>query len=308
MSYSIRTSEVWPILAMMLAVLSQMLLLLVFKNVVLVSIANLLLLVFGILWYASVHFENTFKKDLRIASANFTSTNELLIEKHLASLPLVVQKYLRYVGVVGKPKIQNMKITFEGQMREKGKDWFEFTSEQYNFFGTPTRLFFMKAKIRGFPVSGYHAYRKDGASMLIKLLSLFPVVTLRGGELFRTETVTFFNDLCLFAPAALIDERIQWKEIDTRSAKATFTTNNIRISAILHFNEKGQLINFISNDRSAVSEMKTYPFFTPAKNYQNINGFNLATYGEAIWGYPEGEFVYGKFKVKNIEYNVSNVT
>jgi hypothetical protein len=189
-------------------------------------------------------------------------------------------------------------------MREKGKDWFNFSSEQYNFFNAPTRLFFMKAKIRGLAVHGYHSYKKGGASMLIRLLSLFPVVNIRGSELLRTETVTFFNDLCLFAPAALIDERIQWKEIDALSVKATYATNNIGISAILYFNEKGQLVNFISNDRSSVSEMKAYPFSTPAKNYKNFNGYNLASYGEAIWHYPDGEFVYGKFQVTSIEYNI----
>jgi len=61
---------------------------------------------------------------------------------------------------------------FEGEMRDKGKDWFRFTSEQYNFFDSPTRLFFMKAKVSGLPTHGYHSYKENRARMLIKLLSL----------------------------------------------------------------------------------------------------------------------------------------
>lgn len=38
----------------------------------------------------------------------------------------------------------------------------------------------------------------------------------------KTETVTLFNDMCLMAPATLIDRRIQWQEIDRNSVKATF--------------------------------------------------------------------------------------
>lgn len=136
--------------------------------------------------------------------------------------------------------------------------------------------------------------------MLIKPLSLFVVVDIKGKEMYPTETVTLFNDLCLFAPAALIDISITWKAIDERSAKATFTTNGTSISAVLYFNETGQLINFISNDRYSVSEMKTFPFSTPTKNYKNIDGYNLPTYGEAIWQYPDG-----KFELKKIEYNVT---
>ncbi len=67
----------------------------------------------------------------------------------------------------------------------------------------------------------------------------------------------------------------------------------------------GQLINFISDDRYAVGDMKQYRFSTPLKNYTEINGFNIWQYGETIWHYPEGEFVYGKFRLKSIEYNVT---
>ena len=141
--------------------------------------------------------------------------------------------------------------------------------------------------------------------MQIKLFGLFPIVNIKGQSLFQAETVTIFNDMCLMAPATLIDKRIQWQEIDSFSVKALFTNNNTSISAILQFNEKGELINFISDDRIAVADMKKYRFSTPINNYKNINGFMLGTYGEAIWHYPDGNFTYGKFNLKNIEYNVT---
>jgi hypothetical protein len=104
-------------------------------------------------------------------------------------------------------------------------------------------------------------------------------------------------------PASLIDDRIQWEAIDDRKVKAIFTNQGISITATLFFNQQGQLINFVSNDRTAVSDMKEYPFLTPVSEYKNINGFNLPTYGEAIWRYPEGDFTYGKFRLQDIEYN-----
>jgi hypothetical protein len=52
--------------------------------------------------------------------------------------------------------------------------------------------------------------------------------------------------------------------------------------------------------------MKQYRFSTPVTDYKNINGINVPTYGEAIWHYPDGEFVYGKFSLKTIHYNLSN--
>jgi hypothetical protein len=63
-------------------------------------------------------------------------------------------------------------------------------------------------------------------------------------------------------------------------------------------------MNFVSDDRYDVNEKKQYRFSTPLSDFANVNGFNLPTYGEAIWHYPEGEFVYGKFRLKSLEYNV----
>ncbi len=297
----------WSIIAIVGLLLSQMLIFMFWQDAKYGTLANTIILIGVIIAFAMLRFEKKFVSDVRSALDNKSKASTLITEKDLDHLPPVVQKYLEYVGVVGKPKIRNMRIVFQGEMRSKGKDWFSFTSEQYNTFESPTRLFFMKAKVKGLPAHGYHAYKEGSASMDVKVLSMLTTVHEDSPELYPTETVTFFNDLCLFAPAALLDDRITWEAIDDLSVKATFTNGDTSISAILYFNETGQLINFISHDRYAVSEMKTFPFSTPVKAYKNINGYNLPTYGEAIWEYPDGEFVYGRFNLKSIEYNISNI-
>jgi len=67
------------------------------------------------------------------------------------------------------------------------------------------------------------------------------------------------------------------------------------------------LINFISDDRYAVNEMKQYRFSTPVKNYAQIDGRNIMQYGETVWHYPDGEFDHGKFTLKSIKYNVTEM-
>lgn len=288
----------------MAVVLSQILIFLFWKDAKYGTIANGIILLVALYGWADCAFTKVYQQDVALHLAKKNDTPELVSEEDLDVLPKPVQNYLNYAGVVGKPKIKNFKITFEGEMRDKGKDWFPFTSEQYNFIKSPARLFFMKAKVSSLPTLGYHKYADKEANMRIKLLSFFTVVNIDSPEMFPTETVTFFNDMCLFAPSALIDSRIQWEEIGDLSAKALFTNGDTSISAILYFNEKGQLVNFISNDRYSVSEMKAYPFSTPVKDYKQVNGFNLPSYGEAVWQYPDGDFVYGKFNIKSIEYNI----
>ena len=92
--------------------------------------------------------------------------------------------------------------------------------------------------------------------------------------------------------------------IDRHSVSARFTNGNITISATLYFNDIGQLIDFRSDVRIDVIDMKKYTFSTPVKDYQEINGFMLPGYGEAIWLYPQKAFVNGKLWMVEIKYNV----
>jgi hypothetical protein len=93
-------------------------------------------------------------------------------------------------------------------------------------------------------------------------LGLFDVVNIKGDIMNKAETVTVFNDMCLMAPATLIDPRIEWVSMDSLSAEASFTNGVNKISAMLYFNEQGQLINFTSDDRS-VLDMQQYRFQHP---------------------------------------------
>ena len=300
--------ESWPYIAIIAAVISQILIITVWKDAKFGTILNIIILFVAIASYATYHFEMKFKADVNrhLAKTNFPN-NDLLSEADIATLPNPVQKYIRYTGAINKPKVKNMRIVFDGEMRDKGKDFFKFNSVQYNFFDDPTRLFFMKAKMYGITLPGYHCYQNARATMQIKLLGLFNVVNVKGTEMNKAETVTVFNDMCLMAPASMIDKRIEWTPIDSLSAKATFTNGVNKISAILYFNEQGQLINFISDDRYVIGDMKQYRFSTPVKEYTQMNGRNIWKYGETIWHYPDGEFVYGKFTLKSIEYNLSKL-
>jgi hypothetical protein len=297
----------WPNVAITAALISQVLIIMVWKDAKFGTTANVIILVGAILSWGSINFESQFKNDV---TNNLSRTNKLsadiVTEDDIQSLPQPVQKYLRHIGVLNKPKVKNVRIVFDGEMREKGKDWFKFRSVQYNFFDDPTRLFFMKAQMFGVTVPGYHNYHKATASMDIRLFGLFPIVQVKGTEMNQAETVTVFNDMCIMAPASLIDKRILWEAMDSTSAKAIFTNGPHKISAILYFNEKGELINFISDDRYAASDMKQYRFSTPMRDYKLFDDRIVPAYGEAVWHYPDGEFVYGKFHLANIAYNVND--
>ncbi len=304
-----QTSWWWAALPAL--ILSQALIFAFWRDAKYGTIVNLIILLPVLAMAAEARpgsFGNRFRAAVREGLAR-QGQAPLVSDADLHHLPAPVQKYLRFAGVVGRPRIRNFRATFTGEFRNGLKSpWMSFSSEQYNFSDPPARLFLMKATMYGLPVEGLHLFRDDGATMQIKAASLLQVVDARGPKMDQGETVTLFNDLCLMAPAALINrERIQWEEVGPLQTRARFTHRGITISALLSFNEAGELTDFVSNDRFLSCDGKTYlsyPWSTPVHGYRDLGGRRVAESADAVWHTPEGAFVYGKFKLAGIEYNL----
>ncbi len=246
-------------------------------------------------------------------SEEFTSQpvrgESVLSKQETAHLPACVQKYLDYTGAVGNGKPQNVCIEFDAEMyRKPGDKPLKSQSVQYNFYGNYSRLFLMKASKMGIPFRAIHIYKNERASFQVKVAELFKVVDIRGEELTKAETVTLLNDMCIFAPGSLTDSRLTWTVLDELSAKVVLTNGKYSVSAILYFNEAGELINFISDDRFALQDdgsMKQERWSTPVSAYKEFEGRKIPTLGKTIWHYPEGDFTYGVFTLKSIKYNIA---
>jgi hypothetical protein len=303
------STQSWWVVAGTAVLLSQVLIVLSWTDAKFGSIANLMIMVpvaIAFLDALPSSFHNRYEAEVKaklgpIVDASVVSTEET---RHL---PAPVQKYLEYAGVIGKPKVHNFRAVFRGSMkRSLESDWIDIKSYQYNFFGDNARLFYIESSLFGIPFDGLHAYIGDNATMQIKVASVFMVADAKGEKMTHGETVTMFNDMCMMAPATLIDRAIQWEPIDTLKVKATFTNRGNTITALLTFNDKGQLIDFISNDRYYSTDGKTYtsyPWSTPVREYRSFGGRNVPAYAEAIWHTPEGEYSYARFNLEEIEYN-----
>lgn len=249
--------------------------------------------------------------DRRAAAAAPAGAPRLVTEAELTPLPPPVQKYLRRAGVVGKPHVSSFRASFRARMRMRpDAAWMDATAEQYEFFGPPgpARLFFMEASRSGIPFAAFHRYVGDAASMEVRALGLIGVADARGPHMTQSETVTLLNDMCVLAPAALLEARVSWKTLGPRRVQATYSNAGKTVSALLTFDEAGDLTGFVSHDRYQ-SDGKTeqlLPWSTPLGDYRAFEGVGvrLASHGEARWVEPSGEWTYGDFTVREIAYDV----
>lgn len=271
------------------------------------TVANVLLAAAVVAGFSVQDFRRAYRMDTEKAGAGAAGpTSDVISESDLLTLPPPVQRYLRASGALGRPVPRSMRLAFAGTIRSKDGPWMPFTSEQLNTFDPPARLFWMDATMKGLPTKGYHAFQGGRASMRIKVLGLLPVIDRQGPELDTAETVTWFNDLCLFAPGALVDPHITWEALNDHRARATYARGGVRISAELVFDDRDRLVDFISEDRYYLAPdgaLVQERFTTPTADHRIMNGRTVPGTGETIWHLPDGPFIYGRFTLTGVQWS-----
>ena len=269
----------------------------------------LLVVAHGLLTEGPWSFHTQFLRDTHAGLAR-TITAPVVTEADLAGLPEPVQRYLRLTRTVGQPRVQNYRLRFRGRIRSAPDSrWMPFEAEQQSFADEPTRLFLMRARMFGVPVEAFHRAVGGRATMQVTIAGIVPIENAGGDEMNRAETVTLFNDMCLLAPGTLIDPRITWQSVDVTTARARFTYGGQTIAATLFFDSTGELVNFVSDDRSRSEGKGTFTarrFSTPVRDYRDFGHVRLMSFGEAQWLLPEGEFMYGEFTLLEIAYNTGD--
>lgn len=301
--------EYWWMIGLPAILLSQTLIFLSWKDAKLGTTATVIILLPVVMALANSlpgSYQSIFKREAQHGISRLGAM-PVISEADLAKLPAPLQKYLRYAGTVGKPRVQNFRATFTGHMsRSPGEGQMDISADQYNFYDEPTRAFFIRSSMFGIPFDGLHLYTGTRATMRISVASLFRIVDAKGDTMTKGETVTMFNDMCIMAPATLIDSAIRWQTNDALHVRGTFTNAGLAVSAILTFNESGALVDFSSDDRYMTSDgltYKNYRWTTPVRNYKDFDGRKVATEADLVWHMPEGDYTYGTFELTSIEYN-----
>lgn len=238
-----------------------------------------------------------------------TAPTPVVTEADLQAVPPVVQKFLRRVGVVGTPRVQNFKTTWRAKIRMSPTSaWIEAPTVQVNTVEPAARVFLMDGTMYGLPVKALHVYRDAQATMEVQVAGLVKVADARGETMDRSETVTVLNDLCLLAPSALLGKAFEFSDATDREVTVRYTNGPHVVSARLEFDEAGDLVDFVSDDRFQSADGKTYANYrwsTPVRGHRVVDGLRLPAGGEALWHEPGGTWAYVTLELVDVEYNVA---
>ncbi len=234
---------------------------------------------------------------------------ELITEADLAKLPEAVQRWLRRAGVVGKPRVNCVRLKQRGRFRQKpGQAWMPFEAEEY--FSSDPPAFVWSVSMRAAPlfsVKGRDLYSEGRGNMLIRPLGLFTAADARGPEIDQGALTRFLNEIMWFPDAALNDY-VVWEAIDDDAARATMTYGGVSASAVFHFSASGDLVTMVAERyRSLGDSFSLDTWSTPISAYGEFQGRRLPVQGEGVWHLADGDFAYIRIELLEIEYDVAEV-
>jgi hypothetical protein len=234
----------------------------------------------------------------------------IVTEDEVADLPAAVQRYLRSMGVVGRPAVTSFRAHLRGEFRMRpGQPFMRAEVWQYNRTEPISRVFWMRITMAGglLTMVGRDSYLDGRGRMLGKLFDTVVVADGQGDPFDIGELTTWLNDAVLMAPSMLLRAPVSFQEVDDSSFELSLTDAVRTVSARVVLDERGAPVDFQTEDRYAdlPGGLVRAPWSTPLDGWQEVDGSWIPTRGSAVWHLPDGDFTYAvlEFAPDSVEWN-----
>ena len=267
----------------------------------LIKLICLLLGVGAVFWALGKNlYQNSFKKQVeKLFDFSTQIEPKIFTYKDLGELPEPVQKYFKKVLEEGQPYIHTARLKHSGKFKTGiGKPWTSIQGEQYFTLNPPG--FLWQGKTQFF--SARDMYMNREGRLIVHLLSLVPIVNVKGPSVDQGELLRWLAE-CIWFPTSLLPRPgLQWEALSDLSAKLHITHHNQSVSCTVFFNE-----------RFEICRLETHRFMDPENkelwegvllDYEKINGVRIPTRIQATWKLKEGDFTYADFIVDKLDYDI----
>ncbi|HEX9357398.1 MAG TPA: DUF6544 family protein, partial [Streptosporangiaceae bacterium] len=159
--------------------------------------------------------------------------------RQLSGLPDAAQRYLRFMGVTGRPPDWSFLAHCTGRFRLRpGWPWLPCEAWQYNSSLEVARVFHLR--IGGpVPMSARDAYTGGEGSVHGTMLGLLHLVNGTGPEYDVSELVTYLNDAIFCAPGMLLALPVTWTAAGGDCFDVTLRDAGHRVTARVFLDERG---------------------------------------------------------------------
>jgi hypothetical protein len=284
--YAASSSYWWMVTAAGIAI-SQPLIVMHWQDAWAGTIPNMVLFGACILGFAAWQFGNQVDQQLENLRTTDVTSETTISASQLDGLPHPVRTWLESSGVVGQQRPAELRLHQTGRMRtEPSGDWMSVQANQYIRIDQPGYVW--GASVRAGPLiylSGRDTYIDGEGRMLIKLLSLVPVVDSTGAEIDQGSLVRYLAEMVWY-PSAALEEYITWRAVDETTARAEMDYKDVSADATFEFTPEGKIRRITADryyDRPQGATMETWVITIPPDSYEAIDGIRVPTEASVTW-------------------------
>jgi hypothetical protein len=301
----------WPLAAILAVFISEILLIIHWKNAGWGTVINLVILVVAIVHFGEFRFGQQSNKDAKLLLAKTPiRQNGKTDSGMLNGLPPAVQNWLTHSGIIGKQPLLNARLKQVGKMKTDPREgWMPFTASQYIIATEPGYLW--QTKVNWQPavfISGRDELRNGQGSMQMKLLSLWTVADVKNNEAINSGSlIRYLAEIC-WLPSAALNPMIKWQAVDNNTAQAIIEAGNTKASGIFHFNSKGDITSFTARRYKTgkdVTSLETWQ--VTMLDYKTFAGIRIPYKSSVTWKLAEGDFNWLQLEITDIEYNINDL-
>ena len=225
----------------------------------------------------------------------------------LANLPVPVQRYMSFTGVLGKPWINSVVLKQVGTFRQGlDRPWMPMIAKQIYTISPSSFVWDARFKFMNMPLlRARDEYRLGQGRMYGKLAAIFTIFDIQGEKLDQGAMIRYLSEMIWF-PTAFLGENITWQAVDSHSSDVQFVDAGKRVSGRLFFDDVGRPTNFTAKRyREIDGDFSLDAWSTPITGYGKLAGLNLPIKGQAVWNLQSGDLMYVDLEIKEIKYNTT---
>lgn len=240
-----------------------------------------------------------------------------ITEADLAGLAEPVQRYLRFMGVVGRARVWSFSARFAGRFRLRPRSpWLVAEALQYDSLlpgpdgdKRASRIFTMRLRFaRLVSMLGHDTYLGGRGRMVGRLAGRWTVADGSGPEFDVGELSTWLNDVLLLAPSMLLRTGATWEALDPDRFQVTVVDSGHTVQAQVTVDEQGAPVEVATTDRWATlpDGLVQARWRTPIRWWIDVDGRPFPGPGPAIWDLPDGPLTYvdGRFIPGSVVVNI----
>lgn len=306
--YLLNYKHTW-LIGLIAVVLSQVLIVLFWKDAKFGTIPNAIILLVSIISFGLFNFQQTIQQETaQLLDKNISKEPDTLSVNDLSNLPEPVKKWLKNSGAIGRPYISYGKVTqiAEMQMKPEQDTWLNATAIQYTTIDNPAFIWNVDVTMNSLMYfQGRDKFDEGKGEMLIKLNSLISIVNERGVKIDEGSLQRYLGEMVWF-PTLALSPYIHWEQIDEHTAKATMAYKGTSGSGTFYFNTNGDVVRFSAlRYKGNESDAKRHDWVMTILGYKTFEGIKVPAKMTSTWKLDGKYWTWLKMEVTDIKYNTN---